>query len=122
MSPTSAWGLPSGWPFIRSMCGPGGTARRLRRSLASWLIRKGSARGEQGNAMDIVHIGKAKTVYKTENPREYIMEFRDDVTAFDGKRKSTVPDKGRYNAQISARLFELLEAVSYTHLRAHETD
>jgi phosphoribosylaminoimidazole-succinocarboxamide synthase len=59
--------------------------------------------------MDIVHIGKAKTVHKTENPDEYLMEFRDDVTAFDGKRKSTVPDKGRYNAQISARLFELLE-------------
>jgi phosphoribosylaminoimidazole-succinocarboxamide synthase len=59
--------------------------------------------------MDIVHIGKAKTVHKTEHPDEYLMEFRDDVTAFDGKRKSTVPDKGRYNAQISARLFELLE-------------
>jgi phosphoribosylaminoimidazole-succinocarboxamide synthase len=59
--------------------------------------------------MDIVHIGKAKTMYRTEHPDEYIMEFRDDVTAFDGKRKTSVPDKGRYNAQISARLFELLE-------------
>ncbi len=59
--------------------------------------------------MDIVHIGKAKTVYRTEHPDEYIMEFRDDVTAFDGRRKTSVPDKGRYNAQISARLFELLE-------------
>jgi phosphoribosylaminoimidazole-succinocarboxamide synthase len=59
--------------------------------------------------MDIVHIGKAKTMYRTEHPDEYIMEFRDDVTAFDGKRKTSVPDKGRYNAQISARLFEVLE-------------
>src|SRR5659263_674979 len=109
MSPTSAWGLPSGWPFIRSTCAQGGTARRLRRSLASWLIRKGSARGEQGNAMDIVHIGKAKTVYKTDTTHDYLLEFCDDVTAFDGKRKSTVPQNVRYNEHIPARLFELLE-------------
>jgi phosphoribosylaminoimidazole-succinocarboxamide synthase len=69
--------------------------------------------------MDIVHIGKAKTVYRTENANEYIMEFRDDVTAFNGKRKTTVPDKGRYNAQISARLFELLEQHGVaTHYKA----
>src|SRR5674476_1348848 len=72
-------------------------------------MRKVSARGQRGSVMDIVHIGKAKTVYRTENPHEYLMEFRNDVTAFDGKRKSTVPDKGKYNAQISARLFELLD-------------
>src|SRR5659263_509748 len=93
MSPTSAWGLPSGWPFIRSTCAQGGTARRLRRSLASWLIRKGSARGEQGNAMDIVHIGKAKTVYKRGNPKGYIMGFGEAVRASAGKRKSTVPTR-----------------------------
>ena len=69
--------------------------------------------------MDIVHIGKAKTVYRTENVNEYLMEFRDDVTAFNGKRKTTVPDKGRYNAQISARLFELLEQHGVaTHYKA----
>jgi Phosphoribosylaminoimidazolesuccinocarboxamide (SAICAR) synthase len=36
--------------------------------------------------MDIVHIGKAKTVYRTEDADEYIIEFRDDITAFNGKR------------------------------------
>jgi len=69
--------------------------------------------------MDIVHIGKAKTLYRTENVDEYLMEFRDDVTAFNGKRKTTVPDKGRYNAQISARLFDLLEQHGVaTHYKA----
>ncbi|MGZ4852755.1 MAG: phosphoribosylaminoimidazolesuccinocarboxamide synthase, partial [Halobacteriota archaeon] len=59
--------------------------------------------------MDIVHIGKAKTVYRTEDADEYIIEFRDDITAFNGKRKRTVPQKGYFNARISARLFQLLE-------------
>ncbi len=60
--------------------------------------------------MDIVHIGKAKTVYRTDDPSRYLIEFRDDITAFDGKRKTAIPKKGYYNAQISARLFELLES------------
>jgi phosphoribosylaminoimidazole-succinocarboxamide synthase len=69
--------------------------------------------------MDIVHTGKAKTVYRTESPDEYVIEFRDDVTAFNGKRKAIVPNKGRYNAQISARLFELLEERGIsTHYKA----
>ncbi len=60
--------------------------------------------------MNIVHIGKAKTVYRTDDPTRYLIEFRDDITAFDGKRKMAIPKKGYYNAQISARLFELLES------------
>ncbi len=59
---------------------------------------------------NIVHVGKAKTVYRTDNPTRYVIEFRDDITAFDGKRKAAIPRKGYYNAQISARLFELLES------------
>ncbi len=60
--------------------------------------------------MKIVHVGKAKTVYRTDDPTRYCIEFRDDITAFDGKRKTAIPRKGYYNAQISARLFELLES------------
>jgi len=59
--------------------------------------------------MEVVHVGKAKTVYRTDNEDEFIIEFRDDVTAFDGRRKGRIPQKGFFNAQISARLFELLE-------------
>jgi len=64
---------------------------------------------EEENVMGIVHVGKAKTVYRTKRPDEYVVEFRDDITAFDGKRKASVAKKGYFNAQISARLFELLE-------------
>jgi phosphoribosylaminoimidazole-succinocarboxamide synthase len=56
-----------------------------------------------------LYSGKAKTVYRTEDPSKLIIEFRDSLTAFDGKKKSSAPKKGFYNAQISSRLFEVLE-------------
>jgi len=73
--------------------------------------------------MDIVHVGKAKTVYRTDNEDEFIIEFRDDVTAFDGRRKGSIAQKGFYNAQISAHLFELLEENGIkTHYRRMISD
>ena len=56
-----------------------------------------------------LYSGKAKTVYKTDDPEKLIMEFRDSLTAFDGKKKSEAPKKGYYNAQIAAKLLKLLE-------------
>lgn len=56
-----------------------------------------------------LYSGKAKTVYRTDNPDKLIMEFRDSLTAFDGKKKSEAPKKGYYNAQIAAKLLKLLE-------------
>ncbi len=55
-----------------------------------------------------IYSGKAKTVFKTDAPEKLIMEFRDSLTAFDGKKKSSAPKKGYYNAQIAAKLFQLL--------------
>lgn len=45
--------------------------------------------------------GKAKSVYRTDDPEVYIMKFRDDITAFDGEKKDTLEGKGRYNAEVS---------------------
>ncbi len=56
-----------------------------------------------------LYSGKAKTVFKTDNPEKLIMEFRDSLTAFDGKKKSEAPKKGYYNARIAMKLFELME-------------
>jgi len=56
-----------------------------------------------------LYSGKAKTVFKSNEPEKLIMVFRDSLTAFDGKKKSEAPKKGYYNAQISAKLFKLLE-------------
>jgi len=53
--------------------------------------------------------GKAKIVYTTDDPDVYIQDFKDSATAFDGKKKGTIGEKGRMNNAISSRLFELLE-------------
>jgi phosphoribosylaminoimidazole-succinocarboxamide synthase len=58
---------------------------------------------------EAIYSGKAKTVFKTDDPDRLLMEFRNSLTAFDGQKKSEAPKKGYYNAQISLTLFKLLE-------------
>ena len=53
--------------------------------------------------------GKAKIVWATEDPNEVAQQFKDDATAFDGKKKGQIARKGVCNARISAILFRLLE-------------
>ncbi|MCX9013529.1 MAG: phosphoribosylaminoimidazolesuccinocarboxamide synthase [Candidatus Methanoperedens sp.] len=70
-----------------------------------------------------LYSGKAKTVFKTDNPDKFIMEFRDSLSAFDGKKLSSASNKGYLNASISAKLFELLEQKGIrTHFDSMLTD
>ncbi|WP_297421017.1 phosphoribosylaminoimidazolesuccinocarboxamide synthase [Thermococcus sp.] len=55
-----------------------------------------------------VYEGKAKKVIPLDDEKA-IMEFKDDATAFDGKKKAQFRGKGWLNAQISAYLFKVLE-------------
>jgi phosphoribosylaminoimidazole-succinocarboxamide synthase len=57
----------------------------------------------------LLYAGKAKSVYHTDTKDELIVEFRDDITAFDGGKKDTLKNKGSYNASVSAFFFEYLE-------------
>lgn len=57
-----------------------------------------------------LYVGKAKTVYKTENPELYIMEFRDDTSAFDGEKKQRLARKGMVNNRFNAFIMEKLAA------------
>jgi len=57
----------------------------------------------------LLYRGKAKSVYLTDNPEEVSVEFRDDITAFDGVKSDVLADKGVYNAAVSAFFFEYLE-------------
>ncbi|MCE5215208.1 MAG: phosphoribosylaminoimidazolesuccinocarboxamide synthase [Methanobacterium sp.] len=59
---------------------------------------------------DLLYRGKAKDIYKTEDPEIVIVKFRDDITAGDGEKKDNIDKKGYYNSIISAKFFELLEA------------
>jgi phosphoribosylaminoimidazole-succinocarboxamide synthase len=62
--------------------------------------------------------GKAKKVFATDDPGAIIHAFKDDATAFDGKKKGQIEGKGSVNAQISAALFQLLENQGVrTHFR-----
>ena len=56
-----------------------------------------------------IYTGKAKTIYTTNDSEKYISEFRDSLTAFNGEKKSEAPKKGYFNAQISRKIFEMLE-------------
>jgi phosphoribosylaminoimidazole-succinocarboxamide synthase len=53
--------------------------------------------------------GKAKSVYRSGEPGELIVRFRDDITAFDGEKKDNLSGKGAFNAAVSAFFFEYLE-------------
>jgi len=58
---------------------------------------------------DLLYEGKAKKVYRTDNPAFCWVEFKDDATAFNGLKKGTIVDKGVINNKMSAFLFQLLE-------------
>ena len=58
---------------------------------------------------NLLYTGKAKSVYRTDVKEQLIVEFRDDITAFDGGKKDRLANKGRYNAEVSAFIFGYLE-------------
>ena len=60
--------------------------------------------------------GKAKKMFKTDDADFLIIEFKDDTTALDGKKKGVIKDKGIVNNKISSYLFNFLD--SY-HIPTH---
>ncbi|SFE37486.1 phosphoribosylaminoimidazole-succinocarboxamide synthase [Thermoanaerobacter thermohydrosulfuricus] len=58
---------------------------------------------------ELLYEGKAKKVYKTDEENFYIIEYKDDATAFNGLKKGTIAEKGIVNNKVSAILFALLE-------------
>jgi phosphoribosylaminoimidazole-succinocarboxamide synthase len=53
--------------------------------------------------------GKAKRVYRTSSPGLYLVDYKDDATAFNGAKKGTIQNKGMLNNLISTVFFRLLE-------------
>ena len=67
--------------------------------------------------LEMLYEGKAKKVYKTDNPKEYIVDYKDDATAFNGIKKGTIASKGIVNNTMSAIIFKMLEEKGIpTHL------
>ncbi|PKM86766.1 MAG: phosphoribosylaminoimidazolesuccinocarboxamide synthase [Firmicutes bacterium HGW-Firmicutes-12] len=59
--------------------------------------------------LEQLYEGKAKKVYKTDDPKIFKVHYKDDATAFNGLKKGQILEKGQYNNQISAIFFELLK-------------
>ena len=53
--------------------------------------------------------GKAKTVYKTDDPDKLILHFRNDTSAFDGEKIEQLDRKGMVNNLFTAFIMEKLE-------------
>lgn len=58
---------------------------------------------------ELLYEGKAKKLFLTDDENLVISEFKDDLTAFNGEKKSSEAGKGALNNKISTELFKLLE-------------
>ena len=53
--------------------------------------------------------GKAKKVYATDVEGIYIVDYKDDATAFNGEKKGTIAGKGVINNRVTNHLMKMLE-------------
>ncbi len=59
--------------------------------------------------LEMLYEGKAKRVYKTDDPKYYVVEYKDDATAFNGVKKGQIAGKGVVNNKMSSIIFKMLE-------------
>ena len=58
---------------------------------------------------ELLYEGKAKKLFITEDPQILRVDYKDDATAFNGKKFDRLRDKGRLNNAITVFFFEHLE-------------
>ena len=59
--------------------------------------------------LEQLYEGKAKKVFKTDNPNEFIIEYKDDATAFNGEVKGSIGGKGVINNKMTGVIFTMLQ-------------
>nr|WP_320026123.1 phosphoribosylaminoimidazolesuccinocarboxamide synthase [uncultured Acetobacterium sp.] len=59
--------------------------------------------------LEQLYEGKAKKVFKTDDPNEFIIEYKDDATAFNGEVKGSIGGKGVINNKMTGVIFTMLE-------------
>ena len=59
--------------------------------------------------LEQIYEGKAKKVFRTDVPELYIVDYKDDATAFNGLKKGTIAGKGVINNQMTNALMRRLE-------------
>ena len=69
------------------------------------------------NKLEQIYEGKAKKVFKTDDPELFIVDYKDDATAGNGAKKGTIHNKGIINNRVTNHLMKLLEGKGIpTHL------
>lgn len=72
---------------------------------------------------ELLYAGKAKSIYKTDDPQRMIMEFRDDTSAFDGEKMEKLDRKGMVNNKFNAFIMtKLQDAGVETHFESLVSD
>lgn len=59
--------------------------------------------------LEMVYEGKAKRVFRTDSPDFFVIQYKDDATAFNGQKKGTIAGKGVVNNIMSNIIFQYLE-------------
>ena len=59
---------------------------------------------------ELITTGKAKSLYESDNTDHLIMHYRDDTSAFDGKKIESLDGKGTINNKFNAFIMEYLES------------
>ena len=58
---------------------------------------------------ELLKTGKAKSLYHTDDPSKLIMEYKDDTSAFDGKKIEQIAGKGTVNNRFNSHIMEHLK-------------
>lgn len=58
---------------------------------------------------EMLYEGKAKKVFKTDDENLYIVDYKDDATAFNGLKKGQISGKGVVNNRMSNFLMQIME-------------
>ena len=59
--------------------------------------------------LEQIYEGKAKKVFRTDDPELVIVSYKDDATAFNGAKRGTIVGKGVINNQMTNRFMARLE-------------
>ena len=59
--------------------------------------------------LEMLYEGKAKQVFRTDDPERIIIRYKDSATAFNNIKKATIENKGVLNNAISSIIFQELE-------------
>ncbi len=59
--------------------------------------------------LDLISKGKSKSLYHTDNPHQVVMEFRNDITAFNAEKFAQLAGKAKVNNDVNTYVMQYLE-------------